>query len=96
MCFHNYVRPVIAELLGTSSVNRTITAKTTETVINNGKRTNFVRVCLENIPNEVTLISEVAQQGSHMLSSIVNADGYIVLEPGEKLNPGNLVEVFLF
>lgn len=96
MCFHNYVRPVIAELLGTSSVNRTITAKTTEAVINNGKRTNFVRVCLENIPNEVTLISEVAQQGSHMLSSIVNADGYIVLEPGETLKPGNLVEVFLF
>jgi molybdopterin molybdotransferase len=96
MCFHNYVRPVIAELLGTSSVNRTITAKTTEMVVNNGKRTNFIRVCIENKPNEVTLINEIAQQGSHMLSSIVNADGYIVLEPGEKLRPGSLVEVYLF
>lgn len=65
-------------------------------VVNNGKRTNFVRVCIENKPNEVTLINEIAQQGSHMLSSIVNADGYIVLEPGEKLRPGSLVEVYLF
>ena len=96
MCFHNYVRPVIAELLGTSSVNRTVTAKITEMVFNNGTRTNFVRVCLEIKPNEVALIKEVAQQGSHMLSSIVNADGYLVLEPGEELKPGSLVEVFLF
>lgn len=96
MCFHNYVRPVIAELLGTSSVNRTITAKTTEMVVNNGTRTNFIRVCIENKPNEVARINEIAQQGSHMLSSIVNADGYIVLEPGEKLSPGSLVEVYLF
>jgi len=96
MCFHNYVRPVIAELLGVASVNRTIPAKITEVVCNRGKRTNFVRVCLEIKPNSVALIREVAQQGSHMLSSIVNADGYIVLEPGEELKPGSLVDVLLF
>jgi molybdopterin molybdotransferase len=38
----------------------------------------------------------MTQQGSHMLSTIVHADGYIVLEPGQILEPESLVEVFLF
>jgi len=31
-----------------------------------------------------------------MLSSIVNADGYITLEPGIAIGPGKSVNVFLF
>jgi hypothetical protein len=31
-----------------------------------------------------------------MLSSIVHADGYIVLEPGEVLESNGLIEVVLF
>ena len=96
MCFANYVRPVLANLLGTSSVNRLLTARTKIRLENRGKRTNFVRVRVEDKPNEIAVIKEVAQQGSHMLSSIVKADGYIVLQPGERLEPGSLVEVALF
>lgn len=96
MCFRNYVRPVLAELQGTQSLNHSITAKATEKISNAGSRTNFIRVAIDNKPNEIARITEVAQQGSHMLSSIVRADGYIVLKPGETLDPCGLTEVFLF
>jgi molybdopterin molybdotransferase len=95
MCFKNYVRPVLAELQGTCSHNHCITAETTSQISNTGSRTNFLRVSVEQKPNEIACITEVAQQGSHMLSSIVRADGYIVLEPGDMLEPGTLKEVFL-
>jgi molybdopterin molybdotransferase len=96
MCFINYVRPVLANLLGTTSVHHNLTATTKERLSNSGKRTNFIRVAVEDKPNEIAVVKELAQQGSHMLSSIVNADGYIVLQPGEVLEPGSLVEVVLF
>jgi molybdopterin molybdotransferase len=96
MCFRNYVRPVLAELQGTQSLNHSITAKATEKISNTGSRTNFIRVVVDNKPNEIARITEVARQGSHMLSSIVHADGYIVLKPGETIQPCGLAEVFLF
>ncbi len=96
MCFSNYVRPVLAKLRGTSSIDHSITAKVTELMSNPSKRTNFIRVNVEDKPNELAVIRAMAQQGSHMLSSIVHADGYIVLQAGENLEPGSLVEVYLF
>lgn len=96
MCFNNYVRPVLARLQGKHVHTPTATAMAEEEVVNTGKRTNFIRVSVEFKPNEIARIKEVAQQGSHMLSSIVHADGYIILEPGETLSPGGLIEVYLF
>ncbi len=96
MCFHNYVRPVLNNLQGNESIQHSMTSVAMERVENKGSRTNFIRVVVEEKANEVTVIKEMEQQGSHMLSSIVHADGYIVLEPGEVLNPGDLIEVFLF
>lgn len=96
MCFNNYVRPVLAQLQGAENIHRSITAKTTQKLSNTGSRTNFVRVTIEDKPNELAVITEMAQQGSHMLSTIVHADGYIILEPGQILEPESLIEVFLF
>ncbi len=96
MCFTNYVRPVLAELQGTTSLNHSVTAQVGERIVNNGNRTNFVRVSIQNNPNEIAIIREIEKQGSHMLSSIVHADGYIILEPGQVLEPSSLIEVFLF
>lgn len=96
MCFHNYVRPVLAELQGVKSIHQSLTAKTTSRVSNRGNRTNFVRVTIEEKPNEVPVIKEMTQQGSHMLSTIVHADGYIILDPGTTLENGELTKVFLF
>ncbi len=96
MCFNNYVKPVVAELQGAESHVTSITAKTLTQVVNASKRTHFIRVNVEDKPHEITVIKEMAQQGSHMLSTIVHADGYIVLQPEETLNPGELTDVFLF
>ena len=96
MCFRNFVRPVLAELQGTTYFDHTLTAIVSEQMSNNGKRTLFVRVKIENRPNQLALVKEVGHQGSHMLSSIAHADGYVVLQPGEVLQPGSLKEVSLF
>jgi molybdopterin molybdotransferase len=96
MCFTNYVRPVLAELQGTPSLNHSVTAQVGEKIVNNDSRTNFIRVSVENNPNEIAVIREMEKQGSHMLSSIVHADGYIIVEPGQILEPFSLIEVFLF
>ena len=48
------------------------------------------------LAGEIPLITKVSKQGSHMLSSITHAEGYIILEPGETLVPNSLKEVFLF
>ncbi len=96
MCFINYVRPVLAELQGGEAMQQSITAKTDNRISNKGSRTNFIRVTVSNKPNELAVIKEMIQQGSHMLSTIVHADGYIVLEPGQVLEPESLIEVFLF
>jgi len=96
MCFTNYVQPVLVGLLGTSFPRHSLTAEAQQRFVNNGKRTLFVRVRVENRPTEVAEVYEVQQQGSHMLTSIVRADGYIILQPAETLEIGSLVEVILF
>jgi molybdopterin molybdotransferase len=43
------------------------------------------------------IIAEVLdKQGSHMLSSIAQADGFIIMEPGQFLSEGSWQDVYLF
>lgn len=96
MCFSNYVRPVLAKLQGTGTISRTAMGRMAEKVENRGKRTNFIRVTVDERPGDLAMVREMERQGSHMLSSIVQADGYIILTPGAFLEAGQLVEVMLF
>jgi molybdopterin molybdotransferase len=96
MCFQNYVIPSLAVLQGVSYLKKSISAQAEVAIENNGKRTDFIRVVITDEPHAVPVIKPIPQQGSHMLSSIVNADGYIVLEPGSTLGPGEMTEVFVF
>lgn len=96
MCFQNYVVPSLAVMQGVSYLKKSISA-CAEVVIESGaKRTDFIRVVVTDEPNAVPTIRPIPRQGSHMLSSIVEADGYIMMEPGTKLLPGELTEVFMF
>ncbi|HKJ63840.1 MAG TPA: hypothetical protein VJ969_00445 [Desulfopila sp.] len=45
-------------------------------------------------PQQRVFISSASRQGSHMLTSLTGADGYILLEPGQKLKAGERVDVF--
>ena len=96
MCFTHYIRPLFFTRRCQGLTWRTITAMTAGEIANNGKRTNFIRVKLEQKQGQLPQIIDIKKQGSHMLSSIVNADGYIIVEPGQKIIPGETVNVFLF
>ena len=96
MCFSHYIRPLIVTMLGQEMSWKSITAMTEGEIVNNGRRTNFIRVKLEQKQGRLPQIIDIKKQGSHMLSSIVNADGYIILEPGAAVQPGDTVNVFLF
>lgn len=96
MCFQNFVMPSLASLQGVQYLKKTITAEAEAPVVNKGKRTDFIRVDITNEPSSVPTFRPIARQGSHMLTSIVEADGYIAVEPGCDLKPGDLAEVFVF
>jgi len=96
MCFSNYVKPVLESFQGLSRCDNCLTAVAEEEIANRGNRTNFIRVIVNQIPNELPTIKKTETQGSHMLSSIVYANGYIILQPGEVLAPESLAKVFLF
>jgi molybdopterin molybdotransferase len=96
MCFAHYIRPLFFTVRGHGMKWNTITAIAAGEIANYGKRTNFIRVKLEQKQGQLPQIIDIRKQGSHMLSSIVNADGYIILEPGLSIPSGDAVNVFLF
>ncbi len=96
MCFQNYVIPSLAVMQGVTHLKKSLSARAEVEIVNKGKRTDFIRVALTDEPNAVPSIRPISQQGSHMLSSIVGADGYIVVEPDSTIAPGELTEVFVF
>lgn len=96
MCFQNFVLPTLSALQGVDFLNKKLSASAEQPILNQGQRTDFIRVTVSNIPNTVPTFTPIAEQGSHMLTSIVKADGYIALEPGRTINTGELAEVFLF
>ena len=96
MCFTHYIRPLIFTMLGQEMSWKSITAMAGGEIANNGKRTNFIRVKIDQQEGQLPRIIDIKKQGSHMLSSIVNADGYIIVAPGATVNPGEVINVFLF
>lgn len=96
MCFQNYVIPTLAAMQGVNYLKKSISARAEVAIENSGKRTDFIRVVMTDEPYSVPTIHPISKQGSHMLSSIVEADGYIVVEPGCTLGAGELTDVFVF
>ena len=96
MCFVHYIRPLLFTIRGRGMTWKTITAMAGGEIANTGKRTNFIRVKIDQQEGRLPRITDIRKQGSHMLSSIVNADGYIIVEPGTAVNAGEAVNAFLF
>ncbi len=96
MCFAHYIRPLFFAGCGLGMKWKTVTAMADGEIANTGMRTNFIRVQLEQKQGQLPQIIDIRKQGSHMLSSIVKADGYIILEPGASVQQGEAVNVFLF
>ena len=96
MCFIHYVRPLITSLNGLPFGWPMISAEALEHMRNNGKRPNMMRVKLQWRPNSGHCIRHAARQGSHMLTSLTHADGYIILEPGQELKAGERIDVYRY
>lgn len=96
MCFTHYVRPLLGNLQGLTFGWPTASGKAAVDIINNGSRTNLMRVRLRWQPNGGYLISDAAKQGSHMLTSLSESDGYIILTPGQAVQQGQRIDVYQY
>ncbi len=97
MCFVHYVRPAIAALSGQPFAWPTTRALAGEEMANPGQRSALLRVRrLANSASGDCLVASAERQGSHMLTSLTGAFGYLMLEPEQRVAPGQVVEVYLF
>ena len=96
MCFAHYVRPVITALNGLPFGWPTVSGEVAADITNREKRTNMIRVQLTWRPNGGYCITHAEKQGSHMLTSLSEADGYIILGPGQSLKEGERSDVYRY
>ncbi len=96
MCFHYYVAPAIRSLLGRSSTQKTVTAIAGEEFVNRQERVHFLRVRLEPQPQNRDKFYPLRRQGSHMLLSLTEADGFIMLREGQRVPAEQTHQVMLF
>lgn len=97
MCFTHYVRPLIAALSGRPYGWPTVAAQAGADIVNKGKRTTMVRVQqTAGRSDDGYCVASAERQGSHMLTSLTDAVGYIILEPGQTVLAGDRIDVYLF
>lgn len=96
MCFTHYIRPIISTLIGQPFGWPTVSAQACGDIENKGKRTTLLRVQINWRPNDGYCLAHTEKQGSHMLTSLVDADGYIILEPGQVVKNGERTDVYQY
>jgi molybdopterin molybdotransferase len=95
MCFSFYVQPLIGNMLGSGFCWRTVRARTSVDIMNSGDRVNFMRVRLFTDDDGATSFGLTGGQGSHMLTSIAKADGFIIVDPGRTIAAQSWLDVYL-
>ena len=93
MGFIHFVAPVLRKLQGFQSQKTIRLGKLNRAIENKSDRTQFLRVQFDSETNEVQLPEK---QGSHMLTSIAQTNGYIQVEPGQKISEHENINVFEF
>ncbi|NIV72554.1 MAG: hypothetical protein GWN16_11185 [Calditrichae bacterium] len=96
VCYRFYVHPVIRYLTGEKFEHPTLQGKLAKSVRNDSERTNLLRVAIEPNGHQRPAIHPLSKQGSHMISSISDAHGFLIVEPGNEFKEGELVEVIIF
>jgi molybdopterin molybdotransferase len=95
MCFSFYVQPLIGNMLGSGFSWRTVRARTPEDIVNPGERVNFMRVRLFTDDDGATSFGLTGGQGSHMLTSIARADGFIIVDARKTIVAQSWLDVYL-
>jgi len=95
MCFAHYVRPVLYAVCGQPFGWPSVEAHASADLANRGNRTNMVRVRVSSRPGGYA-VDSVEHQGSHMLTSLADANGYVILEPGQIVRAGEAITVYAY
>jgi molybdopterin molybdotransferase len=94
--FGLFVRPALAALQGADPAITRTTARLEEPIARNPKREQAVRVRLRAGEDNWRAVPTKGAQGSHVLTSMLGADGLALIAPGDGEAPaGELVEVEL-
>ena len=97
MCYLFYIMPVIEYLQGVKKSLKVIQGEISEFIENKTDRVQLFRIKLTKARDlEQPKVEPIEKQGSHMLSSLTQADGFIILETDAQISKGDLVKVFLF
>jgi molybdopterin molybdotransferase len=96
MCYLVYIHPVIAYLQNIKEDQRVIRGRLKETIQNKFDRDHMLRVRIEEAADEIPWIIPIEKQGSHMLTSLTNADGFILIEAKKTIAADNILAVTLF
>jgi molybdopterin molybdotransferase len=94
MCFSFYVQPLLGNPQGGGFSWRTVKAKTMVDIVNPGDRVNFMRVILFADNDGATAFRLTGGQGSHMLTSIARADGFIIVEAKQTVPAQSWLDVY--
>jgi molybdopterin molybdotransferase len=94
--FQLFVRPALALMQGAAPEARRVSAVLESPIDRNPRREQAVRVRLLQSSNGLTATPTKGAQGSHVLTSMVGADGLALIAPGEgEAAAGERVEVEL-
>ncbi len=91
-----YVHPLITRLCGKESAWPTARLPLKSDYRNKSSRTQLLRIAILPERAEAPRVVLLTQQGSHMISSIARADGFIIVPPERALRSGEFVQVHLF
>ena len=94
-CYAYYVHPVIMNLQGKEFVWENISGILAEEIVNKGSRSLFCRVKIHKHENK-NFVIPISGQGSHKLTTISEADGFIIMEPESTLKKNENVELFIY
>ena len=94
MCYRFYIAPYIAYLRGKEYQQPYILGEFGETIRNPQKRAQLFRVRTETSADDRTWAYPIATQASHMLSGLIDADGFVILQPETEYQMGQQVRIY--
>jgi molybdopterin molybdotransferase len=96
MCYLVYIHPAIKYFLNIKVDRKATRGRPKEKIQNQFNRDHMLRVRIEEIGEGIPRIIPVEKQGSHMLTSLTTADGFILIEANKILLEKDLTNVYLF
>ena len=96
MCYLLYVKPILNYMLGNKRDEKVIKGQLIEALHNNLSRDHIMRVKIKKSSNNIPRIIPLKKQGSHMLTSLTDAEGFILIKSNESLRAKSIVKVNLF